>query len=582
MSNPLHRLAAASAAVGEALLASRGTPPGSTPAASALREPCADDAVLADPRLWLAGSPRMAALLDAHDSASAPGRDTGRLRTDVLELDPGGRAAAAAVTTLAQPVEVFLACGGDDRQVPTDGLNSYGMPLADRSPSLRASSCTATPPDGEALAVAQRWRDALLAEVLARGAAPDAETLRRSVAERFLHLLRLPVEYADRVVLTPSGTDVESLLTALAFGSSSRDLLVVTVGAREAGSGTSSAAGLRAFRASAPFAVGLQAGHELPGVEAARVRVVDVELRDAAGRVRHARDIQAEVEAHAEETIGEGARVLVHVMDGSKTGLRCPDAAWVRAMLGRHRHELRVVVDSAQARSSARHLREHLAAGAALFLTGSKAIGAPPFCGVLVLDDRLLSDAAGATAGLPDGLAVAVARGDLPPALAGLAGPGFEPVNLALLARWEVGLAEWTRLAALPGDRRRAAARDLLAGWTDGLRSLPGVEVLRHPDGAVPTVLSLRVEDGAGGWLGKDALGEVYARATAAPGVYLGQPVELVQGRHAVLRLAVGAPTVTRLVDRAETLGGLDRAVAEAVGVAVERIGGGLPVPVHR
>jgi hypothetical protein len=337
---------------------------------------------------------------------------------------------------------------------------------------------------------------------------------------------------------------------------------------------------LRTFRVAAPFGTGLHVDQPLAGADVDRLHVVDVDLRDAAGRARHASDVEAEVEAHVEAALATGSRVLVHAMDASKTGLRCPGPGWVRRWRRRHPDDLRVVVDSAQARSSRRRVREHLAAGAAVFTTGSKAIGAPPFCGVLVLDDGLLADAA-RCGELPVGLALAVARGDLPPVLARRAS-AFEPVNLGLLARWEVGLAEWERLDTLPRHLRRAVTGALLDGWRRGLAELPGVDVLPCAPDAVPTVVSFRVGDGAGGWLGKAAMADLHARVTAEPGVYLGQAVELVRGGQAVLRVAVGAPTVTRMVERAGALGGVDRAVAEAVGITVDRLAGGLPVPAAR
>lgn len=288
--------------------------------------------------------------------------------------------------------------------------------------------------------------------------------------------------------------------------------------------------------------------------------------------------MEAEIEAHVEHAAERDWAVLVHVMAGSKTGLGCPDVGWVRSWRSRT-PRLRMVVDAAQLRMSRRELTSYLRAGASVLLTGSKALGAPPFCGAVVLDDAVARDAealASAGGGLPAGLARYASRADLPPALAAL-GSGLEPVNPGLMARWHVALVEWQRFAALPRELRRGVTAGLLAGWRDGLSALPGVEVVPPHPGAVPTILSVAVAAPDGVRLGKEGLSEVYERIVEAPGVYIGQPVETVRARQGVLRLAVGAPTVTRLVRDAERVGGLDRALADVVGVAVDRFAGAVP-----
>lgn len=144
-----------------------------------------------------------------------------------------------------------------------------------------------------------------------------------------------------------------------------------------------------------------------------------------------------------------------------------------------------------------------------------------------------------------------------------------------------MALAEWEAFAAVPRELRRRVTLALLTGWRDGLSALPGVEALSPHPGAVPTILSVRVAGADGEWLGKGGLAEVYQRVVEAPGVYIGQPVETVLGRQGVLRLAVGAPTVTRLVAGAEDDDSLDRAVVEVVGVAVDRFAGAVPTRVR-
>ncbi|MGB3764484.1 MAG: hypothetical protein WA966_14815 [Ornithinimicrobium sp.] len=553
------RVATAAETLGHALLAEHGTLGRQAPTRSGLH----------DPALWTAGTSRLSAVLRATGSASL---------TEAAQIaSPTQRQALTLAASLAGPVEIMLALGSDDRVVPAAGRNSYRMPLADRAPLLRGSSCTATPPDAFVLDVAERWRDDLLATTLS-GRAPDPGAWHADVAGGIAAALGLDPSWEDRVVLSPSGTDVESLLTAVIQGAHERDVLVITVGAREAGSGTIPAAGLTAFRASAPFEVGAQPGEALPGTDQEHVRVTDVELRDAAGRVRRSSDIEAEIEAHIEDAAEHDRAVLVHIMGGSKTGLCCPGPDWVRSWRTRKPH-LRMVVDAAQLRMSPRDLRAYLDAGASALITGSKALSAPPFCGALLLDDDLAGDAtalAAAGGSLPSGLSRSVSRADLPKSLASLAA-GFEDVNVGLQARWHVALTEWRRYQAVPRDERRRVVHHLLDRWRGALDALPGVQVLPPRPGAVPTIVSVAVAD-ADGWMCKPGLAEVYERIVDAPGVYIGQPVELAKDVPAVLRLAVGAATVTRLIEDATRLGSLDQALEAVVGVTVDRFAGAIPV----
>ena len=497
-----------------------------------------------DPRLWLAGEPALDAILQTQELTVA--RVPVGLRADLQRRPHAERAAAAAVAQLSLPPEVLLAVGADDRVLPVHGTNSYGMPLCDRDPLLRASSCTATPPDAWALDVAARWQDEQVRGLLSSARLGDVEAMRARVAERLLAVLDLDDVDPDRVVLSPSGTDVPALVTALVARDATR-VLVVTVGAREAGSGTSTAAGMRAFRAATPFARGLEVGAELGGADTSRVRLVDVELRDTAGRPRPDRDVERAVESQIGHGLDRGERVIVHVMGSSKTSLRCPGPEWVRTWLGRHPQHLRIVVDAAQARTPRRVLQEFVRAGAAVLVTGSKAMGGPPFCGALLLSETLMADAAARRTALPGGFAASVAAGDLPPLLGHLA-VGLEPVNLGLLARWEVALAEAERFLTVARAERRHVVRGLVAGWRAALYALPGVHVPPTP-GKGAGIVCFRVHGRDETWLTRPGLSDVYAGVTATPGVYLGPPVELGPGGCAALRLAVGAPTVTRLLE---------------------------------
>ncbi|MGZ4756214.1 MAG: hypothetical protein ACXWA9_15000 [Acidimicrobiia bacterium] len=467
-----------------------------------------------------------------------------------LALAPRGAtpsdAARSASDVLGRPTAELLASGGDHRQVPTNGRNGYGMPLVDLDPIVRGSSCTATPPDSIALAVAERWRADLLESTIRAGALPGHRELRRAVVAPLLQWLELDEDDDRRLVLTPSGTDAETIATAFALSHTDGRVRNVLVGAMEAGSGSAVAASGRYFGPRTPFRCEVTPGSPLDGFAADRVSVVDVELRDGRGRPRRAFDVEAEIEAHVEDALECRELVLVHAMAGSKTGLRQIDPVWVRTWKLRF-PELRVIVDAAQGRCTPAEIRAFVDAGASVSLTGSKALSAPPFCGAMLLDDSLLADVehlVEAGGALPVGLRDIVAAADLPEALVDLV-VDPQPANLGLLARWHVALDEIGRLSALPAQDRELFTEALVEQLVVRLSGLRTVQLVPSPD-PTPTIISFHILDATGEPMDKAALHEVYRSLTDHPGVQLGQPVELYAGGPAALRFAIGSTTITR------------------------------------
>lgn len=435
------------------------------------------------------------------------------------------------------PAGQLLLTGADDRVIPHDGTNAYGFPTFDTSPVALLSSCTASPPGVSDLATVDEWRQHHLDTIAATHRSLSPAEWRTPIAAGILDVLGLPPEDARRLILTPSGTDTETLAAAIAVYSHGRPLVNIVVGARETGSGTLRAAAGLSTTTSTPLAPGSAVGEPIDGLGPDLIRVVDVDVRDARGRARRTFDVEAEIEAHVEAALHDGATVLVHALECSKTGLTYLDPDWVRTWRARHPGALRVIVDAAQGRTAEVRLRAFLAAGASVVITGSKAMSGAPFCGVLVLDDAMLADAAGCDR-LPAGLGALLSIADLPPELAGL-GVGWEPVNLGLLARWHTALEAHRRYVAIPAPDRQRWSAEIVAGLRSALGGIPSVEVLAETH---PTMVSFTVS-GAAGPLGREPLTQLH-RAIAAQHVYLGQPAELVGGGTAVLRAAVGYATL--------------------------------------
>jgi hypothetical protein len=456
---------------------------------------------------------------------------------------------ARATEILRRPPEELLAVGGDGRQVPRAGRNTYGFALCDLAPVVRGSSCTATPPDAIALADADRWRTATLAGIEATGALPTADILRAGVVDRLVARLALEGAGDERVLLTPSGTDAEVLVAALVLAAQGRRVRNILVGAAEAGSGTRLAAAGRQFSTRAPFRPSVVPGATIAGFDADAITIVDVELRDARGRVRRAFDVEAEVEAHVEDAIERDEQVVVHAMAASKTGVHQLDPDWVRLWRERYPDRLRVVVDAAQGRCTPAGIRAYMSAGAGVSITGSKALCGPPFCGALLLDDALIGDARAALergVTVPSGLADMVSAVDVPAALRALF-PPLQRANLGLVARWTVALDEADRFSRVPLLDRDLFVSEALANLRNGLGSMDRIRPLSSEPSS--TILSFVLLDAVGEPLPKDVVVEIYEALVSRPGVQIGQPVQIAASGATALRFAIGATTVTRAID---------------------------------
>jgi hypothetical protein len=140
--------------------------------------------------------------------------------------------------------------------------------------------------------------------------------------------------------------------------------------------------------------------------------------------------------------------------------------------------------------------------------------------------------------------------------------------NAGLTLRWEAALTEMEAFGALDP----VSVSDTITGWRAAVeRALldkgDAFEVVFDPQGD-PTIVSFRCLR-AGSALGLGALDPVYRRVISAPHslpgyerAFIGQPVE--SGGMAMLRLALGANDIRKLLDGSETIDD-DRRLVELI-----------------
>jgi hypothetical protein len=489
-------------------------------------------------------------------------------------VSPATASALIELWPLLGPAEHLMGTGGDVRIKldPETGLNAYGCSSRPRPWAVTFASSTASSISERGYAGAEAARREILGHALAHGAEAGRQAASEAVRRALGAHYQLPE--GARIVLAPSGTDGELCALAVAhLGPGGASLANLLVASEETGTGVPLAAAGRHFdRLTAR------------GVSVVRETVIegfppDVELnvitvRDPEGRIRPQAALAAECAAKVSAAVGRGRRVLLHVMDQSKTGLVVADAV---AAVG-ERPEVDVLVDACQARLSAAAVGRYLRRGFMVLLTGSKFFTGPPFAGALLLPPAVARRLDGARA-LPRGLGDYFGRFDWPDGAEACRELGPDG-NLGLVLRWQAALAEMRAFVAV-GEAR---IKEVLGSFGDRIRAgiLANVDLCLHATppparagdadawDALQTLFAFSIwtDDATSqgrrlmrpdearqiySWLNCDVSAALPARAAAAERAraatqfHLGQPVAIAtpDGPAGALRISAGARLVS-------------------------------------
>ncbi|UDL89422.1 hypothetical protein LGH82_30920 [Mesorhizobium sp. PAMC28654] len=191
------------------------------------------------------------------------------------------------------------------------------------------------------------------------------------------------------VVLAASGTDAELIALCLFAGLSKRPLTNVLVAPDETGNGVPRAAAGCHYSDLTALGGTVEAGAPLEGLPPGRIEVRTIAIRNETGEPRHQHEIDADVIATVELELRRDRDVLVHVLDTSKTGLPAVTRQAARHVAALAPGRVHIIVDACQFRGSISSLRQDLADGFVVALTGSKFIAGPPFSGALLIPSAL-------------------------------------------------------------------------------------------------------------------------------------------------------------------------------------------------
>ncbi|WP_051371278.1 hypothetical protein [Mesorhizobium loti] len=350
------------------------------------------------------------------------------------------------------------------------------------------------------------------------------------------------------VVLAASGTDAELLALCMIAGVSRRSLTNVLVAPDETGNGVPRAAAGCHYSDLTALGSVVEAGAPLEGLAPDRIDVRTIAIRTETGGPRRHHDIDADIITTVELELKRDRDVLVHVLDASKTGLPAVTRQAARHVAALAPGRVHVVVDACQFRGSISRLRQDLADGFIVALTGSKFIAGPPFSGALLIPEAM-AEALAARSAIPAGLADYTAAQDWPVALRQRMGFSFKSeMNLGLGLRWVAALAHLDRYAAIDEFRQGLLKEEFVRLALSRIGAVKGISL--HPDDegdhlGASAMVPLTVTDGAGDFASFEvcqAVQHSMRGLSGGPICHIGQAVRL--GPRTVLRLAASAADV--------------------------------------
>ena len=328
--------------------------------------------------------------------------------------------------------EQLLVSGGDARiALDAQGLNKYGCRPYPDAELLALGSSTASVISPAGFAAAEQLRERLQSGHGNAACIGEWARIRHELLASF-ELLNAGVE----LVFATSGTDVHHLVARscaqLAEGEAGSPLTVIMVEESETGSGVAAT------------------------LDISNVTTVAVPLRTMTGAPRPLAEIDAEVAECAKLVIAAGGRVLLIMVDQSKTGLIAPSEVCAARLHRQHLGQMDVMVDACQLRLSPSGLRAYLRQGFMVALTGSKFLTGPSFSAALLLsaEDRQ-------RLGLQN---------------------QNEAGNIGLLLRWEAALAELRRFNAIPQNVVTEMMQQFASAISHRLNTDPHFEALPVPE----------------------------------------------------------------------------------------------------
>ncbi len=477
----------------------------------------------------------------------------------MAELD-AALTALRALGTIAGPTDYLLISDGDTR-LDLDSLsrlNQYGCSPKPRA-AIEFSSTTASSISQKSFDEVEILRQQLLRDARMGFANEVERTELGRVKAKILALAGCTEGDCAEIIIAASGTD--TLLTASQLAQSrafapggdaqSHKLMIIVPGTDETGSGVPQAAVLRHYNARTALGEPVDLAAGIDGSSFPLLSLASVAVRGDDGVLLDGDAIDTAVTRAAEAAIAAGERVLLHVIDVSKTGLILPSVACVDRLARRFSGKLDVVVDACQLRLSPITLQAYLRRGWLVSLTGSKFLTGPAFAGALIIPPSWVASLRSA-AGLPIGFIAQSARQHWPDDWGHMCRQLTMRRQPGLLLRWRAALSENARFEALSELKKRDRLSEFAKGVEEQLSKdehctqlatppldravlgqgpswdlLPSIFTFTLRDRATEQVLTMDDAKRVHRWLNRD-LGNLFDavdRDVASTICHVGQPV---------------------------------------------------------
>jgi hypothetical protein len=382
----------------------------------------------------------------------------------------------ASIVDLPTTAEL-LTHGGDGRiACGSRGSNRYGCSAFPESDLLAFGSCTASTisPAGFQAADALRLRlkNAALFEPAPATYERELDRLRRELSA----LCGLENVPGLEIIFAASGTDLHLFASQLMVEAHAPAPLIIRVEAAETGRGVPDA--LAGHHFSDSSALGDSVVPSSPLDCGRPVEIREVKCRTPEGSLRSVDLVDAEVEQAALKAVKAGRRVLITLVDVSKTGLLAPSPACASALQRRFPELVEVFVDACQFRLAPSTLKAYLDHDFLVAITGSKFVTGPTFCGALFVPKK--SARRLKTRTFPHALRSYSTRADWPRDWA--ARTSLRNIeNYGLLLRWEAALAELLAFRELPDEAIRNFLETFAQAVSDHINDNPALELLSTP-----------------------------------------------------------------------------------------------------
>lgn len=368
----------------------------------------------------------------------------------------------------------LLTQGGDSRIVCGPlGRNRYGCSAQPEPDVLAYGSSTAATISPAGYVAAERLRMRLSRAAVAEIPAVTYERELDRVRSELTRLCELENLVGLEIILGASGTDLHLFAGQLVAGASELPPLIVRVEPAETGTGVPDALAGRHFSDCA--ALGDIVLPKAPLDWGRPAEIVEIKCRTADGACRPSAEVDAEVEAAVAAAAVAGRRVLLTLVDVSKTGMITPSPACVHSLRCRFPQLIEVLVDACQFRLAASTLRAYLEHHFLVAVTGSKFLPGPTFCGAILV---------------PAEAAKRLRTQTLPRALKSYSGKAEWPrkwvaraaldhvANYGLLLRWEAALTELRVFRPLPDSDIAEFLETFANAVTERVASCPAFELV--------------------------------------------------------------------------------------------------------